>query len=135
MKPTKRSQRLGTALIAALVCLTIVMALLGNLLVGTLRMNRQMHAERDRRQCELLLSAGLARAANRLEQDVAYAGETVKLPAAAAVGLGEGQVTIEVSRSSEAATKIHIVAEYPLGSDHSVRRSRTVQPKTNPSQE
>jgi hypothetical protein len=127
-------QRRGTVLVTALVCLLIVMAMLGTMLVGALRTGRQLRKERDHRQCELLLQAGLERAAFRLTEKPDYAGETWGLPGAGIIGLGTGQVTIEVSRdSSDLPPQIHVVAEYPTGSEHSIRRSETVPiPSTMP---
>jgi hypothetical protein len=135
MKQTAPRQRRGTALIAALVCLVVVMALLGNMLVGALRIGRQMRGERDRRQCELLLQAGLDRAALRASAAAPYAGEVWDVPSAEIGGTGDGQVTIHVSRQGDTpprsppleALSIRVLAEYPVGSDSSIRRSRTVQ--------
>jgi type II secretory pathway component PulK len=119
--------RRGTILIVALVCLVIIMALIGSLLQGTLRARRQLHAERDRRQAELLLQAGLDRAALRLASETDYHGESWQLPAESITGSGAGLVTIEASRQGEDKPwQIHVVAEYPTGSELSVRRSRTI---------
>jgi len=114
-------------LIAALVCLVVVMALMGNMLVGALRVGRQMRVERDRRQCELLLQAGLDRAVLRRTASPTYAGEVWEVPAVDIGGAGHGQVTIHVSRPDDRPPEVRVLAEYPLGSDRSVRRSRTFQ--------
>lgn len=119
--------RRGAILVVALVCLVIVMALVGVLLQGTLRARRQLHAERDRRQAELLLQAGLDRAALRAAGQADYSGESWELPAESIAGSGAGLVTIEAARQAESALwKIHVVAEYPAGSELSIRRSRTI---------
>lgn len=118
--------RQGAVLVVALVCLLIVMTLLGSMLQGTLRVRRQLHAERDLRQTELLLQAGADRAAYRLATAADYRGETWMLPAEAIVGRGEGQVTIAASRNAtDQPWQLHVVAEYPLGSESSIRRSHT----------
>src|SRR5215212_2333351 len=83
------SDRQGAVLVAALVCLLIVMAMLGAMLKGTLIAQRQLHRERDLRQTELLLQAGSDRAAYRLGTDAQYHGETWKLPAKAIANTGE----------------------------------------------
>lgn len=127
MTSVRPSQRRGTVLIVALVCLLIVMALVGSLLQGTLRARRQLHAERDRRQTELLLQAGIERAAFRLAKEADYRGETWALPAESLLGTGEGQVTIKAARDAEDDPfEVNVVAEYPVGSVLSIRRSRTV---------
>jgi hypothetical protein len=119
-------RRRGVALVAALVCLVIVMALLGNMLVGALRIGQQMRVERDRRQCELLLQAGLDRAARRVSAATPYPGEVWDVPAAEIGGTADGQVTIRVWRLGAAPPQILVLAEYPLGNESSIRRSRTV---------
>jgi Tfp pilus assembly protein PilX len=127
MSQVRVRQRRGATLAAALVCLVIVTALLGHMLVGALRMGRQMRVDRDRRQCELLLQAGLDRAAFQLAAAETYSGETWNITPDEIGGFGEGQVTIQVSRAGDAPPHIHVLAEYPLGSEHSIRRSRSVE--------
>lgn len=129
MKQTVSRGRRGVTLITALVCLAIVMALIGNMLVGALRISRQMRVERDRRQCELLLQAGLDRAVFHMSAAAPYQGEVCDLRAADIIQRGDGRVTIEVSRDGDALPQIQVVAEYPVGSDCSIRRSRKVQLK------
>jgi hypothetical protein len=125
--PLRHNKRRGAVIVAALVCLLIVVALLSALLTGTLRERRQLPLQRDLRQCELLVDAGIERAAYRLANDADYRGETWSVPADDAVGLAEGQVTIAVSRPAEDQPwQASIVAEYPLGGERSVRRSRSV---------
>ena len=127
-----RSRR-GAVLVAALVCLLIVMTMLGGMLLAAVRSTRQLQRERDLRQCELLLDAGLDRAAQRLATDATYRGEIWSLTFDAITGSGEGQVTIEVASASDATSQqINVVAEYPLGGETSIQRSRSilVPPKT-----
>lgn len=127
MTSQTKPRRSGTILVAALVALVIVMALLGALLQGTLRARRQLHTERDRRQAELLLQAGLDRAAIAVASKTGYRGESWELPAESITGGGAGLVTIETSREAEGKPwQIHVVAEYPAGSERSIRRSRTI---------
>lgn len=128
--------RRGAVLIAALVALTVVMAMLGSMLQGTLRVRRQMHAERDLRQCQLLLRAGTQRVEFRRGQDAGYPGETWDLPAAAILGHGDGKVTIEPAGEADSGA-FRVTAEYPLGGETSIRRSCVVHfdTKTSPAQE
>lgn len=122
-----RSRSRGAILVVALVCLVIVVALIGALLQGTLRARRQLHVERDRRQAELLLQAGLDRAALALVGKPDYRGESWQLPAESITGGGAGLVTIAASRDADDKPwQIHVVAEYPAGSERSIRRSRTI---------
>jgi hypothetical protein len=131
----KFGQRRGTVLVAALVCLLIVMAMLGSMLQGTLRSRRQMHRHRDLVQCELLLQAGTERAVFQFSQDSDYRGEAWSLPATDIVGSAEGQVTIAASRAADDKPwQLHVVAEYPLGGETSIRRSRTILVSQNSTQ-
>jgi hypothetical protein len=119
-------KRRGTVLIAALVCMLVMMTILGGMLLGSLRASRQLHPERDLRQTELLLAAGIQRAANRLATQPDYRGETWRLPAESIVGDGAGEVTIAAARKSDDAPwQVRVVAEYPHGSELPIHRSRT----------
>jgi type II secretory pathway component PulK len=119
------ASRRGLALVAALVCLLVVMSLIGSMLQSALRSRRQLHAERDLRQTELLLEAGADRAAFRLRSDADYAGETWDVPAGEIIGRGDGQVVLEVKEAENGARQVRVLAEYPRGSELSIRRSRT----------
>jgi hypothetical protein len=113
-------------LVAALVCLLIVMSMLGTLLRTTLRTGRQLHVERDRQQAEFLLQAGADRAAQLFASKPEFRGDTWTLPAEEILGQGGGTVTTSLTRESdEVPWQLHVVAEYPLGRDFSIRRSRT----------
>ena len=119
-------------LVVALVCLLIVMSLLGGMLKGALRERRQLRQQRDLRQAELLLEAGADRAAFRLAADADYAGETWSVPAEEIIGLGAGQVEIETVRdASDGPFQVRVVAEYPLGGESSIRRTRHIHPRTS----
>jgi hypothetical protein len=136
--PHAHGRKRGTVMAAALVCLLIVMSILGSMLQAALRAQRQLRVERDRRQVEFLLQAGAHRAVERLSTDPAFRGDMWSLPAEAIVGRGRGSVTSEVSpASNEQSWQVRIVAEYPAGSEWSIRRSRTflVPTPMNPIQE
>jgi Tfp pilus assembly protein PilX len=123
----RKNRRSGTVIIMVLVCLVIVMALIGTLLQGTLRARRQLHAERDRRQAQWLLEAGLQRGLRRAAAAAEYRGETWRLSAEDVSGSGAGEITIELSEAGEGQRRrLSVVAEYPIGSKLSIRRSRTI---------
>jgi hypothetical protein len=104
--------------------LLVVLGILSGMLHSAIRARRQLHAERDLRQTEMLLEAGLDRAASALRQSADYRGETWNIPAADILGRGDGQMVVEVKDGSDAnARQVHITAEYPHGSERSVRRS------------
>lgn len=124
----KAGRRQGAILVASLVCLLVVVAILSAMLLRAMRAHRQLHRERDLRQTELLLQAGMERTAFRLAGDPNYRGETWELPAASIADSGNGRVTIEVSAEAGQNTNTaKVVAEYPIGNEWSIRRSRTFQ--------
>lgn len=127
-------RRSGAVLVVAMMSLLIVMALLGTMLQGALRIRRHLRAERDLRQTEFLLQAGADRAAYRLTSDPAYRGEVWDLPARDVIGNGIGQVTITASREADGRPwHVRVVAEYPVGNESSIRRSRAFQvPRPSP---
>jgi hypothetical protein len=133
-----RRRRCGAVLVAALVCLLIVMAVLSGMLQGALRARRQLHLERDLRQTELMLQAGAHRAAFRFTGEPDYRGETWNLPAEMITGSKTGQVTIAISRDADDQPwHANITAEYPAGSQTSIRRSHAfeIQPQSAQTEE
>lgn len=124
---SKAPRRRGTILIVALLCLLVVMSLLGTMLLAALQSARQLHAERDLRQCELLLQAGVERAFTQLGKQPDYQGETHELTAAEIINQGTGRITIEVvPATADAPSQLQVAAEYPADSEFAVRRSRTL---------
>jgi hypothetical protein len=125
-------------LVAALVCLLIVVLLISGMVAAALRVRRQLHSERNVRQCELLVDAGASRAAHRLAAEDDYTGETWDLPAETLVNRGDGRVEIEVpSGERSEGWIVRVVAEYPTGNRLSIRRTRTfkIEPATAEIQE
>jgi hypothetical protein len=53
------------------------------------------------------------------------------IPATDIGGSADAQVTIEVTRPANESPQVRVRAEYPLGSEHSIRRSRTFQLSSN----
>jgi hypothetical protein len=79
----------------------------------------------------VLLAAGVARAAARLADEPEYDGETWQLASEEIIGRGAGVVTIQAALAENAESwLVTIVAEYPAGSEISIRRTRslTIQP-------
>jgi type II secretory pathway pseudopilin PulG len=126
-------QRRGAVLVVALSCMAIVMAIVGVMLQSALHARRQLRLERQLRQAELLVEAGLDRAAIKLVQDGSYEREVWLVPAEeldtgqiAKNGEGDGKVEIEVIRNDEETDwLVRVVAEYPTGTVASARRTRT----------
>jgi len=130
-------QRRAAILIAALVCLAIVMALVGGMLLSALRSARQLRTERDLRQCQLLLTAGIARAKAQLADSPDYRSEVWRLEAEKISNSAVGEVTIRINANAPPNQRqIDVIAEYPLGSETSIRRSQTIfVPITRPARQ
>jgi hypothetical protein len=118
--------------VAALACLLIVTSIIGTMLQGALRTRRQLHAERDRRQVQLLLQAGIERAARRLSTETGYTGDTWDLTSDSIINHGAGRVTAKVSPSESGEASIEVTAEFPVDRDFPIRRSRTIQVSPSP---
>jgi len=128
------NNREGVVLVTALVCLLIVMTLVATMLKGALGAQRQLHVQRDARQTELLLQAGADRAALRLTIESDYRGESWEVPSETFDERGKALVMIKTSRESEQSPwQVRVLAEYPAGSEWSIRRSLAFTlPASNP---
>ncbi|WP_428306271.1 hypothetical protein [Lacipirellula sp.] len=132
-RSTSNQSRQGALLIAALACMAVVLAIIGVLFSSSLRTRRQLHAERDLRQVELLVDAGLRRAAAKLSADESYDGETWRIPADQLLQNGAAEVTIAVASPDDAedssengeAVAVTIAARYPLNVPRTVQRTHT----------
>lgn len=137
-KRRRRGKRRGVLLVAVIVCMAVVMGIVGTLLRSALSARRQLRVERDLRQVELLLEAGVDRAVAKLAANPNYDGETWSIPAMEILSDGDGEVVIEfptaelptetASESEDeaaASRRVRIAAEYPVGGLTAVRRTRT----------
>jgi hypothetical protein len=120
-----KQSRSGLMVFAALVCLLVILSIALTMLQGALRARRQMLAERDRRQCELLLEAGANRVAARLAAEPDFRGDTWELPAESIAGQARGRVTTQITPGATGqGWSMQVSAEYPLDRPINVRRSQ-----------
>lgn len=111
----------------AIVCLVLVAALSTSLAKLAIGGSRRMIQERRRVQADWLAQSGWSLALSQLGNNPAYTGETWEIPATELGGADPGRVTIEVTAPADAAAgkhKLHVVAEFPAGSDRKVRVTR-----------
>ena len=126
--------RRAAVLICMLVCVAIAASLVAATLQSALRARRELRLQRQLRQTELLLTAGLERAVARLRSDAAYRGETWELDPATLPGSPLGRVRIEVtptqaessSPSRPESHQIHVVARIANSDLHGTQRSDTL---------
>lgn len=120
MKHSLRRSRSGTVLICVLACLIVVTALIGSTTQAALRARNAARVQKQLRQTELLLEAGVLRAAQQLKRSADYDGEEWHpqlFPASQAKSKAEsdgevhsgGQATVDI-RVTEAddSSKRHI---------------------------
>jgi type II secretory pathway component PulK len=105
--------RSGTLALITLVTLTVVMALGASLLTGTLQSHRQLRRERDVRQADLLVRAGLARATQQLAKSREYEGETWEFSGA--------EITIKLAGDDSRRAEVNVT--WPGIHPQPIRRS------------
>lgn len=115
-------KRGGSLLICVVACISIVSSILMGATHSALRARSQVRVERQLRQVELLLEAGVRRAAARAAEQDEYDGETWTLAADAIPEFARGRVDIEVDRSG-AQPIVNVAAELSAGSARTIRRS------------
>lgn len=123
---TSHVGRRGVLLVATLVCLLVVVSIVVSMVRNALVLRRGLLVERDRRQADVLLMAGAARAVAHLQKNLEFRGDVWELPAALIVGHGNGRVRSDITAlAAGEGWEVKVVAEYPLGRDFPVRRSHT----------
>ena len=118
-----RQQRRGAAMmVLVLTCLLVITALAGSMTAATLRSRRAVRSEHQLRQSELLLEAGVLRAASQLQNDPAYSGETWQ-PAATVGRFSHPLVDIQVTAATDDQTArlVEVTASLGTGVDASDR--------------
>jgi Tfp pilus assembly protein PilX len=134
-KNRPKIDRRAVVLVSVLVCLAVAMTMFLAWLKTAALERRQLQARQDRVQAEILADAGLDRAAAQLLSAGSYSAETWQIGAESLAGRGAATVTIRVESVPENATAriVHAVADYPVGREERVRRSKqitVVLPKT-----
>ena len=118
----RAATRNGLMVVVTLVCLLVVTSIVGSMIKNAIFTRRELLAERDLRQTELMLQSGASRAAARLVTTPDFAGDSWEIPA----NTGKGRVVTEITRTASGmALDIRVVAEYPLDRDFPIRRSQT----------
>jgi len=127
LEPSRHERpRRASILVCVLVCMAVATALVLTTTRAALRARRDARTQRQLRQTELLLEAGVQRAALRLRTDADYAGETWSLSADTLAGFGAAQVEITVSKLNGNETRqVDVVARLPAQSPTMVQRSYT----------
>lgn len=124
--PQRAQDRRAVILICVLVCLAISLALVMSCTQRALRAHREMRALRQQRQTEFLLEAGVQRAAQRLQANEDFTGETWELSTETIPGYQSAQVEINVSPfDGDWPRQVKVVAQLSGGGAKVMRRSYT----------
>ncbi|MGN6545784.1 MAG: hypothetical protein ACTHK7_12095 [Aureliella sp.] len=148
MKPTMRRSPRGTVLICVLACLIVVTALIGSTTQAALRARNAARIEKQVRQGELLLEAGVLRAAQQLKKSADYEGEQWRPRLLAArqdstetgahddeSSSPEAAVDIRVTPSDDPSTrKVEVIArlQSPAAGPSAIQRSHRFTFKSSP---
>ena len=107
----RQGRRRGTLVVCVLICLLITGSLAAATTHAALRWRRSIRLEQQLRQTELLLDAGILRAAMQLRSSTDYRGETWR-PSRESVGFESPVVEIKVTDGDGPASRqVEIVAE------------------------
>ncbi|QDS86863.1 hypothetical protein EC9_10380 [Rosistilla ulvae] len=125
MNALKCQHRRGAIAVAMLVCMLIATTLAASTLHSALHSRRETGRMRQLRQTELLLDAGILRAAEKWTRDRTYRGETWR-PTNSMPHDGDAVVKIDVSGDAE-APQVHVVASIEPDSNFSARTQRSTR--------
>lgn len=111
-----RRSRGGAVLVCVLVCLLVATSLVTSMTRNALRFRRDVRAQHQLRQTELLLDAGVLRAARRLQRANDYRGESWR-PEGAIDRFDNPQVEIRVESIDGDSRRVEVAASLGAGGD------------------
>jgi len=126
VKRTRPPNRQASILVCVLACMVVATALVVAATRSALQARHEVRTQRQLRQMELVLEAGIQRAARQLSADPQFNGETWTLSESTIPGLGSAQVEIEVSSHGDGLPQqVQVVARLPATGPPVVQRSYT----------
>lgn len=105
----RKNPRGGVLLVCVLVCLLVACSLVTAMVHNALRFRRDVHLQHQMRQTELLLDAGVLRAARRLRTSADYQGESWQ-PEGAIQRFDNPQVEIRVTSLAADSRRVEVTA-------------------------
>ena len=124
VKTRCHNSRQASVLVCVLVCLAVATSLVTSSVRNALDQRRAMRTQHQLRQTELLLSAGVQRAAQRLQSKSGYVGEVWELPAEVISNINPGQVEIVVtSKGKQGPRNVRVTAKLSTGPHTAIKRS------------
>jgi len=118
------TSRRASILVCVLVCMAVATALVTSTVQTALTARRAMRTQHHLRQTELLLDAGVQRAALQIQSTPGYSGETWKLSPNTLPGIETAQVKIDfVPTGGEVPGEVHVIARLSIAEHATVQRS------------
>lgn len=122
----RTSERRGAALLVAIVCVSIAVAVMYGIVQLAIQSHREVNLEQRQTQARWIVESAVDRAAALLGSDPDYLGEQWLLSAEDIGGLDDAEVRIEVEPVTDQADwrQVRIVADYPVELSRRVRQTR-----------
>ncbi len=132
--PLRGSRRRGAALIVAIVCVSIAVAVMYGLVQLAVQAHREVGLEQRQSQARWIVESGVDRAAAQLAGDEDYAGEQWAIPAEDLDSHFDAEVRIQVEQIEGQADwrLVRVVADYPVDLPQRVRLRREFRMPLHP---
>ena len=133
-KQIRAEKRRGVALLVAIVCVSIAVAVMYGIVQLATQAYREVGLEQHRTQASWILESAVDRAAAQLAAEEDYRGEKWTLEAQELGGRYDAEVTIQVERVEGQADwrQVRVVADYPVDIPYRVRQTRTFRIRLHP---
>ena len=133
-KQIQASKRQGAALLVALVCVSIAVAVMAGIVRLAIQTHREVSLEQRRSQARWILESAVDRAAAQLAKDGEYRGEHWSISAEELGSHDNAEVRIQVERVEGQADwrEVHVIANHPVDLPYRVRQTRVFRMQVRP---
>jgi type II secretory pathway component PulK len=133
-RPIRSTRRRGAALLVALVCVSIAVAVMYGIVQLALQTHREVNLEQRRTQTRWILESAVDRAAAQLATDAEYSGEQWTVSAEELGKRYGAEVRILVERVEGQADwrQVQVVADHPVDLPYRVRQTRVFRMQVRP---
>lgn len=134
LKQIQPTQRQGAALLVALVCVSIAVAVMAGIVRLAIQAHREVSLEQRRTQARWILESAVDRATSQLARDGEYRGEHWSISAGELGSRDNAEVRIQVERVDGQADwrEVHIIANHPVDLPYRVRQTRVFRMQVRP---
>lgn len=133
-KQIRATERRGAALLVALVCVSIAVAVMAGIVRLAIQTHREVSLEQRSLQTRWILESAADRAATQLARDEEYGGEHWTISAEELGYHDNAEVRIQVEPVEGQADwrEIHIIANHPVELPYRVRQTRVFRMQVRP---